>query len=255
VFGPIMCSNSIDKIGKMCYDRGENLYLYTSMVNILPLAMCDDLLAISSCGQTSLSLNTYINTQIELKKLKFHTPDKQGKTKCHKIHVGKHNKLCPKLQVHGTPMKEVEHDAYLGDIISANGKNDKTIKDRIGRGIGKINDIMNILEKDTLGEHYFKTAILLRESMFLNSVLSSSDIWYGLSRANIEELEHLDASLLRKLLNAPISVPIEALYLELGLLNIEAIVKSRRMNYLHYLVTRDQNEMLVRAKCVRQRSY
>ena len=44
VFGPIMCSNSIDKIGKLCYQRGENLYLYKSMVNILPLAMCDDLL-------------------------------------------------------------------------------------------------------------------------------------------------------------------------------------------------------------------
>ena len=88
VFGPIMCSNSIDKIGKLCYQRGENLYLYKSMVNILPLAMCDDLLGISSCGQQSLSLNTFINTQIELKKLKFHTPDKNGKTKCHKIHVG-----------------------------------------------------------------------------------------------------------------------------------------------------------------------
>ena len=78
------------------------------MVNILPLAMCDDLLGISSCGQQSLSLNTFINTQIELKKLKFHTPDKNGKTKCHKIHVGKPNKICPKLKGHGTPMKAAE---------------------------------------------------------------------------------------------------------------------------------------------------
>ena len=131
-------------------------------------------------------------------------------------------------------MKEVDHDVYLGDIISADGKNYKTIKDRVGRGIGKISDILNILEKVTLGEHFFKTAILLRESMFLNSVLSSSEIWYGLSKTNIQDLEDLDASLLRKILNAPISVPIEALYLELGLLNIENIIKARRVNYLHY---------------------
>ena len=26
-FGPLMCSNSIDTIGKKCYNRGENLYL------------------------------------------------------------------------------------------------------------------------------------------------------------------------------------------------------------------------------------
>ena len=27
VFGPIMCSNTIDKVGQKCYNRGENLYL------------------------------------------------------------------------------------------------------------------------------------------------------------------------------------------------------------------------------------
>ena len=69
VFGPIMCSNSINKIGKMCcYEREEHLYLCKIRVNILPLSLCDNLLEISSCGQKLL------NTQIELKKLKIHTP-------------------------------------------------------------------------------------------------------------------------------------------------------------------------------------
>ena len=44
VFGPMMCSNTIDKVGQKCFNRGENLYLYKSRVSILPLAMCDDLL-------------------------------------------------------------------------------------------------------------------------------------------------------------------------------------------------------------------
>ena len=72
VFGPIQCSNTIDKIGKKCIEKGEHLFLYKKMVNVLPLAMVDDLIAVSRCGQNSLSVNTYINTQIELKKLKFH---------------------------------------------------------------------------------------------------------------------------------------------------------------------------------------
>ena len=63
-FGSLMCSNSIDSIGKKCFNRGENLYLYKQLVNILPLSMVDDILAIAKCGQDSLSLNTYINTQI-----------------------------------------------------------------------------------------------------------------------------------------------------------------------------------------------
>ena len=83
----------------------------------------------------------------------------------------------------------------------ADGKNTKSIQNRIGKGIGIISEIMNILEKVTLGEHYFSTALLLRESLFINSVLSSSEIWYDLSRAEIKQLEDLDLSLLRKIMN------------------------------------------------------
>ena len=51
--------------------------------------MVDDLLTISRCGTASLALNTYVNAQIETKKLKFHTPDANGKSKCHVLHIGK----------------------------------------------------------------------------------------------------------------------------------------------------------------------
>ena len=244
VFGPIMCSNTIDKVGQKCYNRGENLYLYKNRVNVLPLAMCDDLLGISACSQSSLSLNTFINAQIELKKLKFHTPDKNGKTKCHKMHVGIKNKFCPQLKVHGTDMQKVDSDVYLGEVLSADGKNNLNIKNRIGRGLGKITEIMNILEKVTLGEHYFATAVLLRESMFLSSVLSSAEVLYGLSKDHIDELEDLDLSLLRKIMDAPCSIAKEAIYLELGILNIGALIKARRLNYLHYLVKRNPTEMI-----------
>ena len=127
----------------------------------------------------------------------------------------------------------------MGEVLSADGKNTLNIKNRIGRGLGKITEIMNILEKVTLGEHYFATAVLLRESMFLSSVLSSAEVLYGLSKDHIDELEDLDLSLLRKIMDAPCSIAKEAIYLELGILNIGALIKARRLNYLHYLVKRN----------------
>ena len=86
-WGSLLCSNTIDTIGKKCRDRGEHTYLYKGKARILPLAFVDDLNGISKCGFDSLALNTFINTQIELKKLKFHVPDSKGKTKCHKLHI------------------------------------------------------------------------------------------------------------------------------------------------------------------------
>ena len=105
------------------------------------------------------------------------------------MHIGRPNKICPKLEVHGTPMKEVQEDTYLGDIISSDGKNQSNIKSRVGKGLGKMNDIMTILEKVTLGEYYFSTAIVLRESTFLNSVLGSAECWYNLTKDDIKQLE------------------------------------------------------------------
>ena len=181
---------------------------------------------------------------LELKKLRFHTPDKKGKTKSHVLHVGKSNTLCPTLQVHGTDMGHVSEVTYLGDIISGDGRNTKNIRARIAKGHGKINDIMNILEKTSLGHDYIKIALLLRESLFLNSILTNCDVWVGLTKTEIEELEDLDLVLLRKFLQTPFSVPVEAIYLELGCLNVETIIKSRRLTYLHYLVKQDESSML-----------
>ena len=80
VWGPLECSNSVDKIGRNCNSRGINYYKYKKVVNILPLAMVDDLCAISVCGNDSVCVNSYMETHINIKKLKFHTPDLKGKT-------------------------------------------------------------------------------------------------------------------------------------------------------------------------------
>ena len=156
----------------------------------------------------------------------------------------KNSDLCPTLQVHGTTMSNVTEDTYLGDVLSSDGRNTKNINNRIGKGLGKISEIMNMLEKISLGHQYFKIALLLRESLFLNSILTNAEIWYGVTKNEMKQLEDLDLSLLRNFLNTPCTVPAEAVYLELGCQNIETIIKGRRLNYLHYLLNQEKSSML-----------
>lgn len=240
------CSVSIDKLGRDCIQRKKYLYKYKDKVDIVALAMVDDLLGIAPCGLESLALNTFINVQIEMKKLKFHTPGPDGKTKCHKIHVGRKNVFCPTLLVHGTTMPEVTSDTYLGDVISGDGSNKLNIQSRVSKGLGKIAQIMSMVEKISLGRHYFKIAFLLRESIFLSSVLTNSEVWYRVTKADLEELELLDRSLLKRIFCAPSSTPNAALYLETGCMTIGTTLKARRANYLHYLVKLPEEEMLSR---------
>ena len=47
-----------------------------------------------------------------------------------------------------------------------------------------------------------------------------------------------------KLLEVPISTPSESYYLELGVLPISVIIKARRINYLHDILSRDKSGMM-----------
>ena len=60
------------------------MYSYKNKVKVFSLAMVDDFLGVANCRHSSLALNIFINKQIELKKLKFHTTDINGNNKINK---------------------------------------------------------------------------------------------------------------------------------------------------------------------------
>ena len=243
-WGPLLCSNTVDTLGKKCRDRGEHFYTYKKTAKVFPLAFVDDLNGIAKCGFDSLSLNTFLTTQIELKRLRFHVVDKNGRSKCHKMHVGKRNDFCPTLMVHGSIMQEVTEDTYLGDILSCDGKNTKNISERISKGLGIISQIFNLLDRISFGPFLIETAVLLRNSMLVNGTLTNAEIWCNFSKSEIREFEKLDKLFFSKLLEVPGSTPNEAFFLELGVLPVEAIIKARRINYLHSVLQRDKGSML-----------
>ena len=95
-----------------------------------------------------------------------------------------------------------------------------------------------------LGKHFFKIALLLRDSLLLSSVIYNIEIWYNVSDKDILELSPLDSILFSKLFRVPQKIGKEAYYLETGSLNIETILKVRRVIYYHNLVNRDINQTI-----------
>ena len=112
-------------------------------------------------------------------------PDKNEKTKCHKMHIGAKNATCPIRKVHDTTMENVQEDTYLGDVISCDGRNTKNIKKRISKGLGIITEILHLLEMVSLGEHFIEIATLFREALFVNAIITNPEIWYGFSLSEI----------------------------------------------------------------------
>ena len=146
--------------------------------------------------------------------------------------------------MHETVTPEVTEDVFLGDIISSNGKITQNIKSRISKGEGNSNQIFNMLENVSFGPHYFQMALLFRESMLINGIITNAEIWYNLNKSEIEEFESLDRLFFRRLLEVPITTPNESYYLELGVLPVGTLIKAMRLNYLHTILKMDKKGMV-----------
>ena len=107
-------------------------------------------------------------------------------------------------------------EKYLGDVLSTDGRNIKNVKARIAKGKGIVSRILSMLDGIPFGEFYFEIAAILRESLLVSSMLSNSEAWYNVSKAELELLETIDVNFLRRVLNAPRSTPKEMLFLEMG---------------------------------------
>ena len=185
--------------------------------------MVDDILPVSECGFKVVDLNSYLNTKTNLKKLQF------GADKCVHMHIGKQTPYCPdlycdKLELKKSdetrldirnlqdvlgkehPMKNSDEQKYLGYLINSNGSNKSNIAAKRGKGIGCVKQILSILEDITFGHHKYRIAVLLRNSLLINSILYNSEVWYSLTISDIEQLEQVDEMVLRGALSVPIQL-------------------------------------------------
>lgn len=103
---------------------------------------------------------------------------------------------------------------------------------------------MSKLEGTVYGPYHFEVSLILRQSHLLSSILTNSEAWYGLKTSDIEHLEQVDESYLRRVLEVGISCPKEMLYLETGSTPIRFIVKYRRLMFLHYILN-EKTESLI----------
>ena len=215
VLAPLISSLQVDTMGKECLEDNKPLYLYKNMVPIPPLGLVDDLFTISTCNYNSTLMNKYINSQTAMKRLQF------GTTKCFKMHIGKtcNEALCRDLFVGGWKREVVEdpvtgqvlqteffgslekmqvktEQMYLGDVISADGRQHHNVQQRKNKGLGSISQIMQILETVFFGKYHFEVAMILRSSMLLSALLLNSEAWVNLTKKDIRSLEKTDEILL-----------------------------------------------------------
>ena len=238
VASPTKACIQVDTLGRDCYNYSEGLFLYKNCVYIPPISMCDDIASISRCGIDSIKTNAIINSKIESKKLEF------GPNKCYNIHVGSNLDNWCNLKVHSSKMVQKDSEVYLGDVICNSGKNEKNITKKANQGLGAVSQIFVMLNQISLGYYFYEMALLFRDTNLVSKLVSSSEVWYNISKSKYQKLQAIDEMFLRRLFDVPVTTPKESLYLEGGKMPVKFIIKSRRVMYWWHIVSLDKSELL-----------
>ena len=235
-WGTIECSLHMDDISKCSLAPELEPFQYQNEVKIPAITMVDDIITISESGYKSTRMNGFINAKIAGKKLQF------GAEKCFVIHIGSDHESYKNVEqrVNGWVVKSVKEfetgrtlledtlvddielshvnsEKYLGQIISSDSKNTKNILKMRNKGIGIQNKVINMLNTMQGGIFHFEIAVIYRNAYLISSILSSSEVWYGVTQAEYEQLESVDEMWMKNLFGCSSCVPTELLYLESGL--------------------------------------
>ena len=240
VFGPIKCSVQIDTLGRDNLIQNSGLYQYKNKINVMALSMVDDVCSVNECNSASVEANAFINMKMEQKKLRL------SKDKCIQIHIGKKkdDSCTTTLKVHNDEMKKKNCGSYLGDILSSDGTIDATVEDRRQKGIGLVTKISGMVSNVSLGIHFFRIALSLREAMMINEIVTNSEVWYSVKEKHLETLENLDEMLLRKFFNAHSKTAKESFFLECGIIPIRFIIAKRKLMYLRCIHKRSKTDLV-----------
>ena len=235
VFAPIKCSIQVETLSKDCTqkDGGSSLYKYKEIVFIPPLSIFDDVLTVSKCGSQSLEMNAILNSKMESKKLRL------SADKCYQIHISKKKTECrTTLKVHDSTMKKVTSAVYLGDVVSESSSINATVKAREAKSIGIINQISLILKNVSLGMFHFRTAFILRDSIFINGLLTNVESWYHVSERNVKTFYDADIKMFSSIFETSLKVNHVLYFIETAKLPIRQNISKRHLMFLREIMSR-----------------
>ena len=131
-------------------------------------------------------------------------------------------------------------------MFNSKGNNKGLIRDRTVKGTRCLVSYLSECYEVTRGCKAIKSLLLLYKTVYLPTVIFNSEAWDNLTKSDITRLQVLQMKFLKRILQTPKSTPNCLVLLELGVLPIEYEIKNRQLNFLHHIVTLDEQDPVLR---------
>ena len=236
VLASCLASAHTDTINKM-FNRSD-LGKYYGEVHIPNLLFQDDIIRIEETSENLNKANSIIKPFQEINRMKFH----EEKTVCMIINSRKECK--ENITLDGRKVKMVEEYKYLGDVVTANGKYNRTIQERENGITGMTAELSNIISETSGLE--IKAILQFMKQVILPKLTLNTETWNQITKENMKHMERIQAQAVKRLLKIPYTTPTQGLNHELGLYSIENQILEKRLMFLHRVIKEDNATLCTR---------
>ena len=229
------------------------------------LGLVDDTIGITEAGYRAQMMNAFMNIKTAEKGLQF------GIKKCKSMLIGKNleNVLDSYLSVDSwtvehrdnietgdtdlvetysgqIEMGKCKEQKYLGFILSNSGDNMVNIRAIRNKSIGIIRKIFTKLNNLKLQKYYFECGVIFMNVMLRSSILYACETYFNLKETEVRQIERIEESFMRQLLNTTKGCPINQIYLELGQIPARFDIIKLRLLYLKYILNQEENSLILK---------
>ena len=237
VTGGALCAASTAEVTKE--DLGNGCQV--GNMNVKALTFVDDIASTTTKVADTYTSNRSIEWFSKKKRLGLNVP------KCLNMCINRQaTDILPRLKLAGCVIPTKEKGVYLGDQFNTKGNNQDLIEDRIKKGKACTITAISMCDDVTMGVYAVQTLLMLHHSLLIPVVLTNCCSWTKLSPANILLLQRVQTKYLKRTLHSPQSTPNAITFLETGVMPIEFEIHKRQLNYLHKVLTLDNDDPVKR---------
>ena len=144
------------------------------------------------------------------------------------------------ITLNGKEMKKVNQYKYLGDIVTPNNTYDQMIESRKGNIRGLTAELCAIMA-DVKQSKPINAAVTYYNSIIIPKLLLNAETWRNLSKKNLNDLEIIQNTAIKRLMMLPASTPSSIIRSELGIWTVQNQIAFKKLMFLHRVLNLKNN--------------
>ena len=233
ITGPKLCCTNTDKINQI----GNKCRTYIGPnVKTETLIYVDDILnASSNIKQMDIAAENLRHMDNQKGYLFNNNINKSAILIINKKRSKTYNDI--KQNVRSGEIKQTKEYKYLGEWYNEKGDHTTSLKKRKEKISYYIRQIKVYGNEFKLGKYALITRIKIYKTVVIPTIYHNIETWSNINKKEMEQLEQIQATILKRITEQRITTPYYGLLSELGIWPIENLIDYRRIMLLHNIIT------------------